>query len=145
MNALLSTGAREHWRAFISGAQCATLSPADKLALAKRIATIPPTYAQDGLGGKAVAFLRYALPPLGGEHAHGSAGSFVPCWYITERDVSADDEHGQAQCFGWAELHPGDGELGYISIPEILSLGGKLDLTFTPCQLDKLTNNFPRA
>ena len=120
--------------------QCATLSPADKLALAKRAATIPPTYAQDGLGMDAVAFLRYTMPRtrIGGDMIPGSAGSFAPCWYITERDVSADDEDGQAQCFGWAELHPDGGELGYISIPEILSLGGELDLAFIPCKLSEV-------
>jgi len=60
----------ETWRAFISARQSATLSSAQKTALAKRIAKMPGTYETDGQGRAAIAHLRYFLPSagsLGGE------------------------------------------------------------------------------
>jgi len=87
----------------------------------ERISTMPKTYEQEGLGDQAVVSLHYFVGGLD--------------WYITERDVDEDGE-GQVQAFGYANL--GDyecAELGYISIPEILSHGGELDLHFAPCTL----------
>lgn len=69
---------------------------------------MPRTYETDGQGMEAIAHLHYFL---GG------------CdWYITEMDIEAEPE----QCFGLADM--GCPELGYISIPELLSAGAELDL-----------------
>ena len=61
-----------------------------------------------------------------------------PAWYITERDKSADDGNGNAQAFGLADLFADGGELGYISIPELLENGAHLDLAFTPKPLSEI-------
>jgi hypothetical protein len=83
---------------------------------ADRVATMPQTYDQDGLGDQAVAHLHYFT---------GACD-----WYITERDVDTDGT-GQVQAFGSANLGWG-AELGYISIPELLQAGAELDLHFSP-------------
>lgn len=132
----------ETWRAFISARQSATLSDDEKRALAKRIASMPGTYETDGQAGAAIAHLRYFIPSagsLGGEDSRRgvSAGS-CPVWYITERDKSADDGDGNAQSFGLADLFADGGELGYISIPELLENGAWLDLSFTPKPLSAI-------
>jgi hypothetical protein len=70
---------------------------------------------------RAVAHLRY--------FAGGSAA-----WLITERDAGAPDDSTpgeQSQAFGHADLFGDGGELGYISIAEIIAEGGELDLHFT--------------
>lgn len=89
--------------------------------MAAKVEAMPKTYEQDGLGENAVA------------HLHYFTGGFD--WYITEKDAgSPDDEPGQAQsqAFGLADLYHDGGELGYISLPEILSCGAELDLHFEP-------------
>lgn len=83
--------------------------------LAERVKTCPRTYDQDGLGDAAVAHLHYF---------HGGAD-----WWITEldRDGLVD------QAFGFACLgDPGNAELGYISIRELVQAGVELDLHYTP-------------
>lgn len=87
------------------------------------IETMPHTYQQDGLGDKAKVFLHYFY---GGSD-----------WYITERDMSGK---GTEQAFGFAVLN-GDmemAELGYISIDEITSIGGELDLWWTARELGQV-------
>jgi hypothetical protein len=132
----------ETWRAFIGARQSATLSDAQKTALASRIASMPGTYETDGQAGAAIAHLRYFIPSagsLGGESRRGVlAGSGPACWYITERDKSADDGDGNAQAFGLAAFYADGGELGYISIPELLENGAWLDLAFTPKPLSAI-------
>lgn len=82
------------------------------------VTTMPVTYDTDGQGQQAIAQLHYFT---GG------------CdWYITERD----QENEQLQAFGLANLGYG-GELGYISIVEILECGAELDLYWTPQQLSR--------
>jgi hypothetical protein len=71
---------------------------------------MPATYETDGQGMAAVAHLHYFT---------GSAE-----WWITELDAG---EGAPTQCFGYASLGY-EAELGYISIPEILSCGAELDL-----------------
>ena len=94
--------------------------PAEAAAI---IDTMPKTYEQDGLGDQAIASLHYFL---GG------------CdWYITEKDAEAPDSLGQHQAFGWADLG-GGGELGYISLVELLANGAELDFHFRPCTLAAL-------
>lgn len=86
----------------------------DKLIeIANVIRTMPKTYGQDGMGDKAIAYLHYFK---------GSGD-----WHITEKDM--EDE--QLQAFGLANLGQG-GELGYISIQELIDAGVELDLYWTP-------------
>ncbi len=84
------------------------------------VSTMPKTYDQDGMGDEAIVSLHYF---------RGGAD-----WYITERD-SDPDGSGQLQAFGLADLFGDGGELGYISIPEILAVGAELDFYFTPTTL----------
>ncbi|OGS98460.1 MAG: hypothetical protein A3H99_13140 [Gallionellales bacterium RIFCSPLOWO2_02_FULL_59_110] len=89
----------------------------DKLVeLAELVGSMPVTYETDGQGAQAIVWLHYFTP--GGD------------WYITERDVL--DE--QLQAFGMADLGCG-GELGYISIVELLACGVELDLHWQPRSL----------
>lgn len=96
----------------------------DKLVeLGERIAAMPKTYETDGQGAQAVAHLHYFK---------GGAD-----WYITERDMgdTADAEPGaQHQAHGLAFIFPEDdcGELGYISIVELMRHRVELDLHFVP-------------
>jgi hypothetical protein len=111
-------------RGFISNQQLSAIETAcrgeerqffyDKLVeMAGIVATMPKTYEQDGLGNKAVAYLHYF---------QGGAD-----WYITEKD----SEPEQWQAFGLADLGYG-GELGYISIVELLENNVEVDLHFNP-------------
>ncbi len=85
--------------------------------LAAVVATMPKTYETDGQGESAIAYLHY--------FKHGAD------WYITERDIETAKAPGQHQAFGWADIGYG-GELGYISIVELLQNRVELDLHFTP-------------
>lgn len=87
--------------------------------LANTIETMPVTYQTDGQGMEAVAHLHY----------FAGAGD----WYITERDCETE----QLQAFGEADLGYG-GELGYISIVELLECGAELDLYWTPKSLNAI-------
>jgi hypothetical protein len=90
--------------------------------LGQIIRDMPRTGQTDGQGDDAVAHLHY--------FAGGRAS-----WYITEKDIGAADdrrEDFQSQAFGLADLFGDGGELGYISIPEILAAGGELDLYWRP-------------
>ena len=62
-------------------------------------------------------------------------------WWITEKDKGDPDdtpEQAQSQAFGLADLGLGERELGYISLPEILSCGAELDLYWEPKTLGQL-------
>jgi hypothetical protein len=92
--------------------------------LADRVAGMPQTYEQQSLGEQGIVSLHY--------FAGGQAN-----WWITEKDKGDPDDQKngvppQSQAFGLADLFADGGELGYISIPEILSCGGELDFHFTP-------------
>jgi len=93
--------------------------------LAQIVSTMPKTYEQDGKGENAVAYLHY--------FAGGQAN-----WWITEKDIGTPEEPGQHQAFGLADLFGDGGELGYISIVEILANGGELDFHFTPKTLKEI-------
>jgi len=84
------------------------------LEIANTIQTMPKTYGQDGMGDKAIAYLHYFK---------GSAD-----WHITEKDM--EDE--QLQAFGLADLFGDGGELGYISIEELIGSGVELDFNWKP-------------
>ncbi len=84
--------------------------------LKKTIASMPVTYAQDGLGDNAIVHLRYFTESSD--------------WYITEKDMEGD---GTLQAYGYAEIFTGEGELGYISIAELVrNPHVELDLYWTP-------------
>jgi len=102
----------------------------DKLCeLAGVVATMPKTYEQDGKGDQAVAYLHY--------FAGGQAS-----WWITEKDAgNGSDDQGQEQAFGLADLFQDGGEVGYISIAEILANGGELDFHFEPQTLAEIRGN----
>jgi hypothetical protein len=90
--------------------------------IAKVIEGMPKSYETDGQGDKAVAYLHYFK---------GSGD-----WYITEKDAGDDEDakngiSGQVQAFGMADLGHG-GELGYISIKELIEANVELDLYWTP-------------
>ena len=89
------------------------------VSLGERIAGMPKTYEQDGLGLQAIVHLHYFL--------NGSD------WYITEKD----SEGGVSQAYGYAVLNGDEecAELGYISIEEITRHGAELNLHFKPCTL----------
>lgn len=92
--------------------------------LAHTVATMPATYETDGQGMRAVAHLHYFT---------GSSD-----WYITERDIgSPDDKHPgeQLQAFGLCDPFGDGGELGYVSIKELIGLGAELDFHWTPKML----------
>jgi hypothetical protein len=87
----------------------------------KALNAVPPLYAQDGKGKKATAYLHYFSG--GGD------------WYITELDKS------NGRGFGYADLGYENGELGYLSIPEITRCRGvELDFYFEPKPLDEILN-----
>jgi len=93
------------------------------VSLANLIESMPETYEQDGKGDQAHIYLHYFT---GGCN-----------WYITEKDVSADDGEGligHFQAFGVANLGHGP-EMGYISLPEILAAGAELDLHWKICTI----------
>lgn len=93
---------------------------------------IPALYEQDGKGMEAIAYLRLF-------HPYGSG-----TWFATEFD-------GEDTFFGWAEIHPGCGELGYFSLKELESLEARIngktipslqaierDIHFTPTALSQI-------
>lgn len=101
----------------------------DKIAeYAERIATMPQTYQQEELGDQAIVYLHYF---------HGGAD-----WYITERDMGDGEAQidlvrspsmpAQHQAFGLADLFGDGGELGYISIVELVRAGVDFDLHWKP-------------
>ena len=97
----------------------------DKLVeMAGIVSTMPKTYEQDGKGDQAIAYLHYF-----------NAGN--QDWYITEKDAETPEEPGQHQAFGLADLGYG-GELGYISIVELIAHGVELDLYFKPQTLGEI-------
>lgn len=89
------------------------------------ISTMPKTYDQDGKGNKAVAYLHYFKGNMN--------------WYITEKDVGTKEEQGQHQAFGLADLgYGGEGEMGYISIVELVENEVELDLYFVPKTIEEI-------
>jgi len=81
---------------------------------------LPALYSQDGKGEEAIAYAKF-FNPVG--HA---------TWFVTEYDPE------ERLFFGWAELFPGCGEYGYVSLDELesaklpMGLGIERDLHFKP-------------
>ena len=91
-----------------------------------RIAAMPVTYQQDGLGDSAIAHLHYF-----------TAGADA---WITEKDKGAPGdapEDFQVQAYGFVRhaSMPDCAETGYVSIPELLACGAELDFHFPPTTL----------
>lgn len=82
--------------------------------------TMPATYGNDGEANQ-TAQLHYFMKGCD--------------WWIMEKDKETE----QHQAFGYADLGYG-GELGYISIVEILENGAELDLHFPTCKLSDIKN-----
>lgn len=91
--------------------------------LTHRINLMPKTYEQDGQGDAAIVHLHYF-----------TSGAD---WFLTEKDINADGE-GQHQAFGLADIFQDGGELGYVSIVELLGAGAELDLHWTPTTLGEV-------
>lgn len=96
--------------------------------LATLISAMPRSYQTDGQGKKAIVHLHYFL---GAAH-----------FYITEKDKDSGLKPigQQLQAFGVADLYGDGGELGYISIPEIVNAGAELDLHWIPSDLLAIDN-----
>jgi hypothetical protein len=97
------------------------------LNMAERIANMHKTYEQDGKGGEAIVHLHYFLGSL-------------DAW-ITEKDKG--DESGsprQIQAYGVVSLAGGIeyGEMGYVSIEELIRNGVELDLHWEPKTLNEV-------
>lgn len=117
-NAVIDGLMGEEWRFF-----------ADKMKeLAGVIANMPKTYEQNEKGSEAVAYLHYF---------RGSAD-----WYITERDIEGV---GTEQAFGLADLYGDGGELGYISVNELVTAGVELDFHFKPKTIGQIRGGDPVA
>jgi len=96
--------------------------------LAALIADMPKTCQQDGKGDAAIVHLHYFNGGMD--------------WYILEKDAGSDDDHPldkdkQFQAFGFANLGHG-GELGYISIDELIEHSIEIDLYFEPKTLREI-------
>lgn len=131
MPTLVHTNAAQTIRPFIGRAQLSAIGSACRgeereffksklIEMAQIVDSMPETYGQDGLGERALVHLHYF-----------TAGCD---FYITEKDAGSPDdspEQAQSQAFGMADLGYG-GELGYISLPEILAAGAELDLYWQP-------------
>lgn len=93
------------------------------LELAKTVTEMPKTYEQEGKGDLAVVYLHYFGPSCD--------------FWITEKDMGADDgDTQQHQAFGFSEIQHDGGELGYISIAELIATRGiELDFYWTPTTL----------
>lgn len=87
--------------------------------LTNTIRLMPKTYDTDGQGSAALVRLHYFIGGMD--------------WHITERDREPE----QLQAFGSANLGHG-GELGYISIAEIIRHGAELDLHWQTIPLSKI-------
>ena len=78
--------------------------------------TLPPLYAQDGKGGKAIAYLKYFTP----------SSSWT--WYIVEGSP-IEDQTGVEVDFRFFGLVDGlEKELGYVALSELESVRGPMGL-----------------
>ena len=89
--------------------------------LAAKIEAMPKVYEQDGKGGAAIVHLHYFKGGMD--------------WYILEKDNVPDEAQNQA--FGYVDLGYG-GELGYISIQELIENNVELDFYWKPVSLDEV-------
>lgn len=85
--------------------------------LDRQFNTMPKIYEQEGKGDEAIVQWHFFS---------GSAD-----WYITERDTT----RAQRQAYGLADLFGDGGELGYISVLELIRSNIDFDLHWTPVPL----------
>jgi hypothetical protein len=93
---------------------------------------LPPLYAQDGKGGKAVVYVKYFTP----------SSSWT--WYITEGEpvLDAQSKEVDFKFFGLVEGH--EKELGYVLLSELEEVRGPMglpierDLYFKPKTLEEI-------
>lgn len=96
------------------------------------VQAMPETYGTDGMSdAERPVSLRYFGP---GDQQ----------WFIIEKDRGdpANNDFGQTQAFGLADLGMGEPEMGYISIEEITSVGAELDYHFTPTTLLEIKKEY---
>jgi len=87
--------------------------------LEQRIAIMPGPMAEEEQ--PAIAYLHY----FGGSY---------DAW-ITQKDIDGEPQH---QVFGYASFNgPGEGEYGYISLPELFENGIELDLYWEPTPIEE--------
>jgi hypothetical protein len=123
-------GAARRWRGLLASQKTVKTAARQMLLTAVDRKRLPALYSQEKVKDP-IAYVRFF-------NAYG-AGT----WLATEFD-------GQDQFFGWAEIHPGMGELGYFSLRELQSLparvGGRVipglqgierDTSFTPKPLSQ--------
>jgi hypothetical protein len=127
-------------RPFLSRAQFATLQALCNgsegpyfdgriRALACQLLAMPKTGEQDGEGVDPVVYLHYFLGGMD--------------WYIVEKDEIGGVEQTHGFVVQRCDHHGGD--LGYVSIAEIVACGVELDLHFEPCPLSQILAKMERA
>lgn len=89
--------------------------------LVERIDKMPKTYEQNGKGNDAIVYLHYFKRSAD--------------FWITEKD--REDQTPQA--YGKADLFGDGGEMGYISIDELVENNVELDLHWLPKTLKEIT------
>ncbi len=77
---------------------------------------LPPLYAQDGKGGKAMAYIKYFTP----------SSSWT--WYILEGSPITDEIGKEVDFHFFALVEGQDKELGYVALSELESVGGPMGL-----------------
>ena len=93
---------------------------------------LPPLYAQDGKGGKAIAYLKLFTPDSGWS------------WWITEGQPILDEQGREIdfECFALVQGH--EKELGYVYLSELETVRGPMglpierDLWFKPKPLEEI-------
>ncbi|MBC8470361.1 MAG: DUF2958 domain-containing protein [Planctomycetes bacterium] len=101
---------------------------------------LPPLYAQDGKGGKAVVYLKYFTP------------SAQWTWYVSEGEPVLDEngkEEIDFQFFGLVDGH--EKELGYFNLSELENARGPMglpierDLYWQPKTLEEIAPEMFRS
>jgi hypothetical protein len=93
---------------------------------------LPTLYAQDGLGGEAVVYIKYFCP------------DFSWTWYVLEGQPVLDEAGAEVDFEFFGLVDGFEKELGYFRLSELQSFRGKLglpmerDLYFTPKPLKEI-------
>ncbi|HOH65612.1 MAG: DUF2958 domain-containing protein [Sedimentisphaerales bacterium] len=100
---------------------------------------LPPLYAQDGKGGKAIAYIKYFTP----------SSSWT--WYITEGSPISDDSGKEVDFHFFGLVDGQDKELGYVALSELESVRGPMglpierDLRWKPKTLEEIAPEMFRS
>lgn len=88
------------------------------------LAGIPPLYSQEEVDDP-IVYVKLFVP------------NTIARWYLYEASPVAPDQ-AEHIGFGWAEVVPGCGELGYVNLQELVDLGVvEKDTTFQPTPLSQ--------